>query len=238
MTDSTSRPVALITGASSGIGAAVAHTLISTHDLVLVARREDRLSALQKALLDHEPTARVMLRVQDVCSGDESELIAAIVDEFDRLDAVVVNAGVFATANALDYQDADARAMFDLNVYHPMRLIAASLPALRKRQGVIVPISSIAAESGFPGCGVYAASKAALEGFARSLREEEREYGVRVSIVAPGPTDTEVWPEDCPFDRSKMSSARDIAGVIANMVRQPGSVSIERTRITPVGGSL
>ena len=191
-TDHMERPVCLITGASSGIGAAIAHKLAATHDLVLVARREERLQQLAVECGDQ---AEVVCLPCDVSETDETAIVSTVLERFGRCDAIVLNAGLFFTGSAEEITVEQQRAMLALNLEHPMRLTAAALPALRKQQGVIVGISSIAAESAFPGCGLYAASKAGLEGYLRSVREEEREHQVRVSICAPGPTNTEIWPE-------------------------------------------
>jgi short-subunit dehydrogenase len=233
------RPVALITGASAGIGAALAQALAQDHDLVLVARRQERLEALATTCRAAAPDGgRVHVLVADLADCDEAQLVRRALEAAGRLDALVLNAGIFTTCEVATTDAAHIDHLLRLNLRHPMLLGQAALPELRRRRGVVVAVSSIAATDGFPACGVYGATKAGLEAWAMSLRAEERAAGLRVSVVAPGPTDTEVWPEDCPFDRSRMSSAEDIAAVIAHCVRQPASIAIERIRVTPPAGSL
>lgn len=229
------RPVALITGASAGIGAALARQLASDHDLVLVARRQERLETLASEL---QGVAAVHVVVADLANCDEAELMQRALAAAGRVDVLVLNAGLFTTCEVAESDAQHVDALLRLNLRHPMLLGHAALPELRSRRGMVIAISSIAATDGFPSCGVYGATKAGLEAWAASLRAEERANGVRVSVIAPGPTDTEVWPEDCPFDRTKMSSAGDVAAVIAQCVRQPASLALERIRVTPPSGSL
>jgi NADP-dependent 3-hydroxy acid dehydrogenase YdfG len=229
----------LITGASSGIGAALAERLAGPdHHLLLVARRKERLAEVVQAVVAKGGTAHgICANLADVGAP------ALVVDEAVRLagglSAVVNNAGIFETAGigALNAEHLDR--LFSINVQAPMLLTQAALPHLRGRQGgQIVNVSSIAAESAFPGCGAYAATKAAIEAWSRSLREELRGAHVRVSVVAPGATDTEVWPADSTYDRTRMCRAADVAEAIAFVLNAPATASIDRLVVMPPGGPL
>jgi len=231
------RPVALITGASSGIGAATALALAPRYHLALVARRSDRIADL---------TARVAaaggeaLPITADLTRPEAgvRVVQEAIDRFGRIDVLVNNAGTFEVADAGAITPAHLERLWRLNVQAPMLLVTAALPHLGGRGGCIVNVSSVAAESAFTGCGAYAATKAALEAWSRVLREELRHARVRVTVVAPGATDTEVWPADSSFDRAKMCRAEDVAEAIRFVIEQPASASIDRLVVTPPGGPL
>ena len=220
---------ALITGASSGIGAALARRLAPTWNLILVARRRDR----QEAVAAECAHARIV--VADLSADDGPEALARHLELPRGLDALVNNAGIFATADTAAYTASHLSSILHLNAVVPMRLTAALLPRL-VRGGTIVNVSSVAAVADFSGCGAYAASKAALEAWSRSLRVEVRPQGLRVGVVAPGATDTEVWPSGAPVPRERMCQADDVAQAIAWMLDAPATASIERLAIMPPAG--
>src|SRR6185295_7854285 len=103
----------------------------------------------------------------------------------------------------------------------------------------IVNVSSQVVEHAFAGCAAYTASKCALEGWSRVLREELRPRRIRVSVVAPGATDTEIWPpEFAGADRSRMVSAADIAAAVRMAIEAGPAASIDRMAITPQAGAI
>lgn len=230
--------VVLITGASSGIGAACARRLAETSRVALVARRSERLHQLV-ASIEAAGGEAVALPADLSEPGAPSSVVRRCLTAFGGISALVNNAGVFRTASAADSDAGFIAEQLTLNLQAPMLLTRAALPAVIDHGGGwIVNISSVAADAGFPHCGVYGATKAGLEAYSRSLREELREHGVRVGVVVPGATDTEVWPADCPFDRQKMCRAEDVARAVQFMLDAPPSASIDQIRVTPPGGAL
>lgn len=228
------KPVALITGASSGIGAACARVLQDSHRLILVARREQRLKELADAL----PEARPL-----VCDLSEpaarDQLMAQAEALYGGIDVLINNAGIFETGAADAIDEAQMNYLWRLNVNAPLLLTRDALPLLRQSSNaVIITISSIAAVADFPQCSVYAASKAAVEAWSRSLREELRGDGIRVSIIAPGATSTEVWDGKDGFDTSRMMQADDIAAAVRSCVLMPVSASVDKLTLMPPGGAL
>ncbi|GAA3460591.1 SDR family oxidoreductase [Saccharothrix longispora] len=173
------RPVALITGASRGIGAATARALAPTHDLLLGGRDTDALAALADELGGARPWP-VELTDPDALAGAVSPL--------DRLDVLVHSAGI-AELGALADTGADAwRRTFDLNVVAVAELTRLALPLLRAARGHVVLVNSGAGLRANPNWGAYAASKFALRAYADVLRAEEED--VRVTSVHPGRVDT------------------------------------------------
>jgi short-subunit dehydrogenase len=229
--------VVVITGASSGIGAAAALALAASHRLVLIARRAERLTELVARIKQSGGDA--MFIAADLASSETfTGLIADIVGKVGRIDVLVNNAGMFEMAKADDVSIAHVRKLWQLNVQAPMLLTAAALPQLRANKGMIVNVSSAAADASFTSCSVYSATKSALETWSRILREELRADGVRVGVIAPGATATGVWPRDVDIDRGRMCKAEDIGEAVRAMITVAGSASIDRLVITPPRGPL
>jgi short-subunit dehydrogenase len=186
------RPVTLITGASAGIGAALAHEFAAHgHELVLIARREQALVALADAIAAKGATRPTVLRT-DVARVDAARDIAeALAQRGLEPDIVVNNAGfgLFGTADKLDR--AAQLAMIDLNVRALTDLSLAFVDSLGRRRGGILNVASIAAFLPGPGMAVYYATKAYVLSFSEALHHELAPRGVRVTALCPGPVPTE-----------------------------------------------
>jgi uncharacterized protein len=191
------RSLALVTGASSGIGRAFAERLAADgHDLIVVARRGDRLEELKRRLeSQHGVSVRPIVADLSTESGIRS-VDAAATDP--RLGMVVDNAALAHYMPFLQLPVEKAEELVKLNVLAPVRLIRAALPGMvERRRGTVISIASLlafsaAAESPqLPGRAVYAASKAFLLTFIRLLALELRETGVRLQVVCPGIVKTE-----------------------------------------------
>jgi NAD(P)-dependent dehydrogenase (short-subunit alcohol dehydrogenase family) len=179
----------LITGASRGLGRALAEAALQRGDRVLAISRD--ATALQH-LQATEPQACQSL-VLDITDGAalEAQLPPAL-DAFGGLDILVNNAGVGMLASVEDSSPQLTRANFEVNFFAPMRVIQLLLPRLRaQRQGQILTISAAAAIGNYPGFGVYGAAKAALESLHESLRQEVMSLGIGVSLIQPGPLRTD-----------------------------------------------
>jgi short-subunit dehydrogenase len=228
---------ALITGASSGIGAATAVALSPAWTVVLVARRRDRLTALAQQITAQG--GRAIVIPADLAKPEEpARVISETIAATGRLDALINNAGVFTAAPVDAIDAAHVATMFPLNLRAPMLLAAAAIPHLTVQGGTIINVTSVAADATFAGCAAYAATKAGLEAWSRVAREELRSRGIRVGVIAPGATDSEVWPAETTFDRTRMCRAEDIAAAIRVMVEAPASTSFDRLVVTPPGGAF
>jgi NADP-dependent 3-hydroxy acid dehydrogenase YdfG len=213
--------VVLITGASSGIGAATARALAGRARLILAGRRRDALDTVAAAI---------------TASGGEA---LAAVTRFGGLDAVVNNAGIFETAAIGAVDTEHLHRQWQINVAAPMLLVQAALPHLRgRRGGTIINLGSVAADAAFAGCGAYAGTKAALAAWTRCLREELRGTNVRVSLVVAGATATEIWPPSFADRRDRMCRPEDVAQAIRAILETPATASIDRIDVTPPGGPL
>ncbi|WP_338492463.1 oxidoreductase [Streptomyces sp. SJL17-4] len=180
---STHRPVALVTGASSGIGKAAALALVEAgFEVVGTSRDTSRVT----------PLDGVTFLDLDV-AGDASAaaVVQQVVDRFGRIDVLVNNAGTGLMGAAEENSVAQAQAVFDVNVFGVMRMVKAVLPHMRaRRRGRIINVSSVVGFLPSPYMAVYAASKHAIEGYTESLDHEVREQGVRALLVQPAYTST------------------------------------------------
>jgi short-subunit dehydrogenase len=185
--------VALITGASSGIGEATARRLAGEPGarLVLVARREDRLRALAEAL----PAQASFLAVDLTAEDAPQRVLDHIRSEYQCLTLLVNNAGASWRASFADGGYANVRRTMEINFDATTRLSEALLPLLRSSApSAIVNVSSTAGRIARPGAGAYSASKFALAGWSDALFAEERPHGVHVGLVLPGFIATEGFP--------------------------------------------
>jgi len=246
MTDSLNETVALVTGASSGIGAATALTLSSLGAKVaLVARRADRLNELAERIGDG-----ALVIEADV--GDQSAAEQAVkrtVDELGRLDTLINNAGVMLLGPVQDAPLAEWETMLAVNVHGLLYCAHAALPHLLKAAedgprnvADLVNISSVAGRVARLGSGVYNLTKHGVGAFSESLRQEVTERHVRVSLVEPGAVDTELAGHNRPEIREVMAKrfggiermqADDIADAIAYIVTRPRRVAINEVLIRP-----
>ncbi|MCC3331398.1 oxidoreductase [Nocardia abscessus] len=179
----TSRPVALVTGASSGIGRAAALALVESGLQVIGTGRNTSSST---------PPDGVTFLDLDVTSDDSvTTLVAKVIAQFGRIDILVNNAGIGSAGAAEESSVQQAQKVFDINVFGVIRMTNAVLPHMRAQgSGRIVNISSIVGFMPQPYMAVYAASKHAIEGYTESLDHEVREYGVRALLIEPAWTST------------------------------------------------
>lgn len=186
MTYPTERPATwLVTGASRGLGLALVTQLLERGENVVATSRD--ATRVTAALTDVD-TARLQAVTVDL--ADEAQVSRAVADAVDRfggLDVVVNNAGYGYLAAVEEVADADARAMFDVQVFGVWNVLRAVLPGFRdRRAGHIINVSSVLGLLSFPGWGLYGAGKFALEALTESLAAEVAEFGIRVNLVEPG----------------------------------------------------
>lgn len=223
----TDRRVAIVTGASSGIGAATAEALARKgYAVALAARRREKLDEVARRCRDAGGEARVI--VTDVADPAQVDaLVAGVVDEFGRVDVMVNNAGYGVFARAWETPPEQMRAIFEVNffgLFHGCRAVAPVM--IRQGSGHIFNVSSVIGKRGTPFHGAYCATKFAVSGLTESMRVEMKPYGVRVTLVCPALTDTEFFTHSwraqkagSSFRRFKgLTPAAKVGGKIASTV--------------------
>lgn len=242
---------ALVTGASSGIGEATAIELARLGaSVALVARRTDRIDALAARLNASGGVGKALAITADVT--DEEQALACVeqtVGEFGRLDTLINNAGLMLLGPAVGSDLSDWQRMVDLNVKGLMYCTHAALPhlltaAADSPRGVsdLVNISSVAGRVARSGSAGYNATKHAVGAFSEALRQEVARRHVRVSLVEPGATETELRSHNRPeiierqnqrFADMTIMEATDIAETIAFIVTRPARVAINEVLVRP-----
>jgi NAD(P)-dependent dehydrogenase (short-subunit alcohol dehydrogenase family) len=227
--------VAIVTGASRGIGLAVADALRAAGAHVvrlarsLVAGSAERQTDIPCDLAD---------------AGSIEGAIARVLRDLGVPDIVVNNAGVFFVRPIEDTTLADFASTLAVNLTGPFLLARALVPHLKKKgSGHLVTIGSVSDHVGFPGSTAYAASKYGLRGMHDVIKAELAGTGVRATLVSPGPVDTEMWDEIDPDSqpgftkRRDMMRAEDVAEAVLWAVTRPPRVDVSEIRMFPANGS-
>lgn len=237
--------VALVTGASSGIGRATALALAEAGAAVaIVARRADRLAELAAAI--EAAGAKTLVIEADL--GDAStpaQVVDKAASRWGRLDIVVNNAGVMLLSSVAEAVGEEWRRMIELNLLSLMNVTQAALPHLKADKGHVVNIASVAGRVANPGASGYAATKFGVVAFSEALRREVFTDGVRVTVVEPGLVRTELGDHITnPNSKAGLErrlaeieplEAEDVAAAILFAVSQPPRVSINEILIRPTG---
>jgi NADP-dependent 3-hydroxy acid dehydrogenase YdfG len=226
-------PVLLITGASSGIGAAAArHAVEAGWRVVLAARSQDKLEALASELGGEGIAIPVACDVTEW--EDQQAAVARAVEAFGRLDASFANAGFGAKRGFLEESVEHWRAMVDTNVYGCALSIRAALTHFRgKNAGHMLLTGSVAGRRAMPGS-LYSATKWAVTAMGESLRAEVADSPIRVTLIEPGMVDT-------PFFDDRPSGALapdDVARAVLYAISQPAHVDVNEILVRPVSQAL
>jgi NADP-dependent 3-hydroxy acid dehydrogenase YdfG len=221
-------PVFLITGASSGIGAATAREANEGgYRLVLAARSTDRIEALADELGGSD---RAIAVTCDVTEWDQQEaLVATALQRFGRIDVAFANAGFGAARGFLAESPEHWRSMVLTNVYGAALTIRATMPALKETRGHLLLTGSVAGRRALPGS-LYSSTKWAVTGMGESARQEFNDTGVRVTVIEPGMVDTPFFDNGAPAHALKPD---DVARAVMFAVSQPPHVDVNEILIRP-----
>jgi NADP-dependent 3-hydroxy acid dehydrogenase YdfG len=223
----TDDPVFLITGASTGIGAATArHAAQAGYRLVLGARSADKLAALADELGGDQ---RAVAVPTDVTRWeDNTAIVAAATDRFGRLDVVFANAGFGAKRGWLEETPEHWRDMVLTNVLGPAYTVRAAIPALKQTRGHIVVTGSVAGRRALPGS-LYSATKWAVTAMGEAIRADLNDTGIRTTVIEPGMVDTPFF--DDPGEGRLQPD--DIANAVMYAVSQPPHVDVNEILVRP-----
>ena len=230
---------AIITGASSGIGAATAKLLNKNgYNVVLAARRIEKLDALSKELdVNHHIVQTDVTQVADV-----ERLVKESIEKFGAIDVLVNNAGLGMVAPMHEGKLEDWHKMFNVNVNGLLSCIHKALPHLLKSEGTIINIASVAAHEVFPNTVVYCATKHAVNAITVGMRKEFRDK-VKVCNISPGAVQTEFLEQSAVNEQTKQMKdyffnnetlqSEDIAEAILDVLSKPKRVAINEVIIRP-----
>ncbi|WP_114451560.1 SDR family oxidoreductase [Halopolyspora algeriensis] len=224
-----SRPIALVTGASRGIGAAVARSLSATHEVLLGGRDSDALRTLAEEIPGARPWPVELT---------DGEAVAAAADDIDTLDVLIHSAGTIELGAVSEVSADSWRRTFELNLFAVTELTRALLPALRAASGHVVLVNSGAGLAAKPHWGSYAASKFALRAYADVLRAEEAGNGLRVTSVFPGRVATDMQrdvrdSEGGAFEPERYLRPESVAESIVSAVRAPADAHLTEITVRP-----
>jgi NADP-dependent 3-hydroxy acid dehydrogenase YdfG len=235
--------IALVTGATSGIGRATARILAkNNYKVILCGRREDRLAALEKELSEFTEIHTLLFDVRDKKAVFES--INSLPANFSKIDVLINNAGNAHGLDAIQNGDVDDwDAMIDINVKGLLYVSKAIIPTMIKREsGHIINIGSTAGKEVYPNGNVYCATKFAVDALNKGMRMDLNPYGIRVGAIHPGMVETEFSEVRFKGDKEKAAntykglkplSPEDVADVIHFVVSRPYHVNIADLIVTP-----
>jgi len=232
--------VAIVTGASSGMGKEIALTFAQAGaKVVLAARREAKLEEVAREVLSRGGESLVV--PTDVSQEAQVRaMVGEALREFGRVDILVSNAGMGHWGPVVDFKTEDWDEVFNVNARGTFLCCREVLPAMmEQKRGRIINISSDAGKIPFAECSAYCAAKAAVIAFSRCLALEMLPHNIGVHVICPGYVDTP-WYDDDPTtpDRSRMLKAEDIAGLALYLASLPPRVLIDEIVIQPRGMAL
>jgi 3-oxoacyl-[acyl-carrier protein] reductase len=229
--------VALVTGASKGIGRAIAVALAKEGAQVAVSARSRDLLQEVANEIRAQGTDAFAFRGDMSMEEDIEAFVKKTVDKLGRLDILVNNAGVGRFNKVIDFSTNDWDDLFNLNVRGMFIATRESLPHLRKaKESVIINLASLAGKNAFKTGAGYAATKYAVLGFTRCLMLEERENGVRVFAVCPGSVATSFFESHPDVSQSRLDNmlrAEDVADSVVHMIRLPQRALLSELDIRP-----
>jgi short-subunit dehydrogenase len=233
-------PKAVITGATKGIGRAIAEAFATEgYDIAVCSRHEKDLEALVEAFSKRFPNILVLAKPVDVSQKSEIDLFAqTILNQWNRIDVLVNNAGIYIGGAIHTEGVGVLEKMIETNLYSAYHLSRALLPTmLERRAGYIFNICSTASQAAYPNGGSYSISKYALLGFTKNLRSELKTKGIRVSAVMPGGTWSDSWAGfEAPEDR--LMQASDVAKAIIAALHMSKTAIIEEIVMRPQLGDV
>lgn len=234
--------IIVVTGASKGIGKAIAEQFASDkqgHTVFVCSRNAEQIELTRKELQGRFPRTNIYGHAVDLSVKEEVLRYASLIlQQTDKIDILVNNAGLFEPGNVHDEPEGTLEAQLNTNLFSAYHLTRALLPTMMaKKSGHIFNMCSIAAMAAYPNGGSYSISKFALHGFTKNLREEMKPHGIKVTAVHPGAVLTDSWAG---FDNSqkRIMEASDIAKMIYASAHLSPQACVEEIVIRPQLGDL
>ena len=226
--------VAVVTGASSGIGAAIAEKLVEHGaNVILAARNEEKLNSIIKSI--NQPHKTLAVKTDMTQRNDVEALAEKAVEAFGQVDIYINGAGIMLSSTVTDGDTEDWDMMIDLNIKGVLYGINSVLPSMKERgSGHIINIASDAGYEVIPRCTVYCRTKFAVRAIAAGMEKELEQTGVRVTSVSPGMVNTPL-SKNSPFEEGrKKLTPEDIANAVVYAATQPDYVNVNEILVRPV----
>lgn len=231
---------AVITGASRGIGKAIAETFAANgYNLFLCSIKEENLLRAAKELKERFPQISLYTKATDLGKRENAtEFADWVLSQTNTIDILVNNAGTFMPGNISDEEVGVLERTMEVNLYSVYYLTRAFLPKMiSQKRGHIFNLGSIAGLQAYPNGGSYSISKFALMGFSKNLRHELKPYGVKVTIILPGAVYTDSWKASGVAEERIMESA-DIASLVYAATQLSPQATVEEIVVRPQLGDL
>lgn len=231
---------AVITGASRGIGKAIAQIFaLHGYDLFLCSKNESNLLETIEELKTRFPNVNIDGKAMDVSKKDEAVLFAEwVLSNTSSIDVLVNNAGSFIQGNVSDEAEGTLEQMMNVNVYSAYHITRSLLPKMKaNKNGHIFNLCSIASLAAYPGGGSYSISKFALLGFSKNLRNELKEYGIKVTAVIPGAVYTDSW-KSSGLPKERFMEADDVAKMVFAVSQLSPQAVVEEIVMRPQLGDI
>ncbi|RYY49224.1 MAG: SDR family oxidoreductase [Chitinophagaceae bacterium] len=233
------KPIAVITGASKGIGLAIAHAFVAeNYSVLLCSRSEAHLEEASREIRRANPEADIKTYAADMGDAKQVKDFGNWCLQQGTPTILVNNAGIYLPGNLSDAGEGNMEDTMNINFYSAYHLTRELLPAMKEQgHGHIFNISSIAGLGAYDGGGAYSVSKFALTGFSKNLRHELKATGIKVTTVFPGAVMTNSWAG---FDNSnnRIMEASDIAAMLVSASKLSAAATVEEIVIRPQLGDL
>lgn len=233
-------PFAVITGATQGIGKAIAEKLLAEgFSIAVCARNEDDLKLAEKTWKEQYPTATVLTCRADMGKKEDVLAFATFVTgSFPEINILVNNAGTFQPGLLTEEVDGHLENMMQVNLYSAYHITRAVMPHIKKAKDPhIFNMCSVASLKAYPGGGSYGITKYALLGFSDNLREELKPHAIKVTAICPGATYSRSW-EGSGFDENRMMEGSDIADMLWSAYKLSAKADVEKIVMRPIKGDL
>lgn len=233
-------PSVIITGGTKGIGRSLVAKFASEgFDIATCARNEDELSNLKKITEKENPGIKVLAIKYDASvKTDIQNFGKTVIDTLGIPDVLINNVGIFLPGTILDENEGDFEKLINTNLasaYHLTRVIAPEM--IKRKSGYIFNLCSTASIVAYTNGGSYCISKFGMLGFSKVLREEMKEFNIRVSSVLPGATNTDSW-KGSTIPPERFMDPSDIANLIFYFYKTPVNVNVEEILIRPIQGDI
>ncbi len=231
---------AIITGASKGIGKAIAEKLVLQNcNIAICARDEKQLQETKSQLQILNPAVAIFTMVADLSKKNEAQLFGKqCLENFQTIDILINNAGSYLPGDITTEADGTIEKMIETNLYSAYHLSRIIVPKMQAQMsGHIFNMSSIAGLQAYKNGGAYSISKFALQGFSKNLREELKSYFVKVTTINPGATMSDSW-SGSGIEEDRIMKAADIAEVLWNAYQLSKQTVVEDIVLRPILGDL